>query len=590
MSRIGRNDPCFCGSGKKFKKCHGSVEGALEDNSAEDPIYRKVELPHISTPADISPYLEALTSSFSLFSVPRIEALLHVCRAVEINHAAIEFATAHQIEPGYQSLRGIQDLLRYLLYEIDKRCPEGGTVRSTRPNELSLAGRTAMEFSNISNLRDLDLMVRYNWGTAEILTDRKVVRFAPEKSALVDVAHEYEKFTGRAERLTPALQSVDIQSLKQSSKLLLRSVRLSTDASLIYSTEPEIVRGFYKAAEASSSQILTGGLLPEGWNIGSYSLSDYHALYHLLQARCLINTFAVKKALSSRRLSQPPYNSAALLLSREEITRDAEEIGGLAKGVTEEIIRDLTYNPREVPWTEVTYQPLIPLQGNLFAVVPIVVEGSSFDRNLLALIDRLPWRKAAAENLKADRENEMLRQIEPLLQGCGFAVASRVGLGERKARISDIDVLAWPSDGQSALAISLKWLYGPDSLQEVYNHSQRYQKALTTHRNNTEYLQKNAATIWSNNRLTPPLSLPVKILPALVTFQDELLEKDRVTDIPAVTLPQFIVAIAKCEGSLEKLYDSLGVISARLGPEPVERTFEPLKVGTYTFEVPVSYF
>jgi uncharacterized protein YecA (UPF0149 family) len=21
--KIGRNDPCFCGSGKKYKKCHG---------------------------------------------------------------------------------------------------------------------------------------------------------------------------------------------------------------------------------------------------------------------------------------------------------------------------------------------------------------------------------------------------------------------------------------------------------------------------------------------------------------------------------------------------------------------------------------
>jgi len=21
--KIGRNDPCWCGSGKKFKKCHG---------------------------------------------------------------------------------------------------------------------------------------------------------------------------------------------------------------------------------------------------------------------------------------------------------------------------------------------------------------------------------------------------------------------------------------------------------------------------------------------------------------------------------------------------------------------------------------
>ncbi|NDD62938.1 MAG: hypothetical protein EBZ36_02995, partial [Acidobacteria bacterium] len=22
--KVGRNEPCFCGSGKKFKKCHGS--------------------------------------------------------------------------------------------------------------------------------------------------------------------------------------------------------------------------------------------------------------------------------------------------------------------------------------------------------------------------------------------------------------------------------------------------------------------------------------------------------------------------------------------------------------------------------------
>ncbi|WP_449369364.1 SEC-C metal-binding domain-containing protein [Undibacterium arcticum] len=23
--KIGRNDPCYCGSGKKFKHCHGAV-------------------------------------------------------------------------------------------------------------------------------------------------------------------------------------------------------------------------------------------------------------------------------------------------------------------------------------------------------------------------------------------------------------------------------------------------------------------------------------------------------------------------------------------------------------------------------------
>ena len=31
--KIGRNDPCPCGSGQKFKKCHGA---ALEDESGDD--------------------------------------------------------------------------------------------------------------------------------------------------------------------------------------------------------------------------------------------------------------------------------------------------------------------------------------------------------------------------------------------------------------------------------------------------------------------------------------------------------------------------------------------------------------------------
>jgi hypothetical protein len=24
--KLGRNDPCFCGSGKKYKKCHGAAD------------------------------------------------------------------------------------------------------------------------------------------------------------------------------------------------------------------------------------------------------------------------------------------------------------------------------------------------------------------------------------------------------------------------------------------------------------------------------------------------------------------------------------------------------------------------------------
>src|SRR6188474_2483629 len=34
--KIGRNDPCPCGSGKKFKKCHGTALEEEEEESADD--------------------------------------------------------------------------------------------------------------------------------------------------------------------------------------------------------------------------------------------------------------------------------------------------------------------------------------------------------------------------------------------------------------------------------------------------------------------------------------------------------------------------------------------------------------------------
>jgi hypothetical protein len=37
MTKVGRNDPCPCGSGKKFKRCHMGREGDLLVESREDP-------------------------------------------------------------------------------------------------------------------------------------------------------------------------------------------------------------------------------------------------------------------------------------------------------------------------------------------------------------------------------------------------------------------------------------------------------------------------------------------------------------------------------------------------------------------------
>ncbi len=47
--KVGRNDPCPCGSGKKFKKCHGSVTAQASPNqSTPDPEALKTKLEQIA--------------------------------------------------------------------------------------------------------------------------------------------------------------------------------------------------------------------------------------------------------------------------------------------------------------------------------------------------------------------------------------------------------------------------------------------------------------------------------------------------------------------------------------------------------------
>jgi hypothetical protein len=40
--KIGRNDPCFCGSRRKFKHCHGGVQHTLPNLLARDRIEREI--------------------------------------------------------------------------------------------------------------------------------------------------------------------------------------------------------------------------------------------------------------------------------------------------------------------------------------------------------------------------------------------------------------------------------------------------------------------------------------------------------------------------------------------------------------------
>lgn len=50
---IGRNDPCFCGSGKKWKKCHYPNEGSIDSKKLTKEYFRKYQI-RIKTPHEIA--------------------------------------------------------------------------------------------------------------------------------------------------------------------------------------------------------------------------------------------------------------------------------------------------------------------------------------------------------------------------------------------------------------------------------------------------------------------------------------------------------------------------------------------------------
>ncbi|OYT13445.1 MAG: hypothetical protein B6I19_05090 [Bacteroidetes bacterium 4572_114] len=45
VKKIRRNDPCHCGSGKKYKKCCLTKDAAMEDDSARQEYVKPGEVP-----------------------------------------------------------------------------------------------------------------------------------------------------------------------------------------------------------------------------------------------------------------------------------------------------------------------------------------------------------------------------------------------------------------------------------------------------------------------------------------------------------------------------------------------------------------
>ena len=309
------------------------------------------------------------------------------------------------------------------------------------------------------------------------------------------------------------------------------TVRFENDSS---SFVGEISSDLLRSYANSQLRLLQAPLLPEHYSLGPYTLGEFRSFWAFLRAYAEVHECGLFTALALpgtiAALQGRPVTNSAISLSAGDLAKVANSATGLPEATVLEIVRDLTYAPDQVPWVDIMHQPLVPTGDEKLSSIPVVLGHSNFERNLLAIVEKIPWRSDAAVTLREGRETLMLEEIVPELEQLGLHTKCRLPLGPSTQRLGDIDLLSWDADTKNALAVSLKWFYGPDSIQEVLNHDDWYRDGLQKHREHIGHVKQNAEDLSARFDLRPQLSSETRLFGALVS---KLEFGDYVISLPA---------------------------------------------------------
>ena len=87
-----RNDPCWCGSGKKYKKCHMPIEEKILLHADRGEIVPKREL--LKTPFQIEKIKESAALNTAVLD--EVEKHIHIgMSTAEIDRIVYDFTTSH---------------------------------------------------------------------------------------------------------------------------------------------------------------------------------------------------------------------------------------------------------------------------------------------------------------------------------------------------------------------------------------------------------------------------------------------------------------------------------------------------------------
>lgn len=281
--------------------------------------------------------------------------------------------------------------------------------------------------------------------------------------------------------------------------------------------------------------------------------------------------------------SPPPYTDAILHLDRRVLLNQVARLGTIPIDRANSIVKDLTY-PAAVNGVDPQDHPLLATQDGFLATIDRLVRGGGWEGALVRSLERLPWRREARAVLAKRRERLMQEWLESKVAHLAVKSRRNVAVGPKAERVGDIDLLLFRDSEEVALALSLKWLYEPNLVQEVASQSKRLQQAASQH----ERLL--VAVGQDKERLATLHAFPANLvlLPAVVVHPGPVLQRVKNPSVPVVTSSEF-GALAKAASSLAGIGEAMEekqreIPALRISP----REFR-WWIGGYTFVTPGYY-
>lgn len=275
----------------------------------------------------------------------------------------------------------------------------------------------------------------------------------------------YDRIVAPSRKLAILERREHAERLDELVKIVDESLRVSSEGFRV-NVNPRMVD---EAAEFLGPLVAEIFSLPEQWRFSRYSIGDFRAVYTSLASLGIIQNLA--RSLAAGRGSQwLGFFNCLLVFNQSELTNRLTRYSGRDHGIVAEIVFDLTYGSQGQEKPDPALQPFLLVTPKTYLVSPMVVTSTAAERNLLALLNRIPAERAIYLTLVDEKQILMRRRIAEAVRGKPWRTWS--GSVPERVDLPDVDLAIISDKEKQCLMLEMKWFIDPAEVREVLEKSE----------------------------------------------------------------------------------------------------------------------